>query len=132
MISSEPPPSTHTFDADKFYQSAASQLDILLPTLTPTSLPATTALRTITLRIQTPPADSHWINEFKRSGIVEGRAVLKKAFRTWASGVNSKKGEEAVFKAIDAIMGRVAIEGFVVLEEWWDLRRGLCMLTVRC
>ncbi|KAG8741180.1 hypothetical protein FRC10_003225 [Ceratobasidium sp. 414] len=123
---------TQTFHPDKFYQAAISQLDVILPALSQPTLPATTALRTITLRIRLPAPDIDWVNEIKQTGLVQGRAVIKRALRVWFQRVNGDKGEEAVFEAVDSIAGRIAIEGFLILEEWWDLRRGLCMYTIRC
>ncbi|KAG9098473.1 hypothetical protein FRC06_006350 [Ceratobasidium sp. 370] len=123
---------TQTFHPDQFYQAAVSQLDIILPALSQSTLPATTALRTITLRIRLPAPDVDWVNEIKQTGLVQGRAIIKRALRVWFQRVNSDKGEDAVFEAVDSIAGRIAIEGFLIVEEWWDLRRGLCMYTIRC
>ncbi|KAG8695604.1 hypothetical protein FRC08_007663 [Ceratobasidium sp. 394] len=123
---------TQTFHPDQFYKAAISQLDVILPALSQPTLPATTTLRTITLRIRLPAPDVDWVNEIKQSGLVQGRLVIKRALRMWFKSVNSDKGEEAVFEAVDSIAGRIAIEGFLIVEEWWDLRRGLCMYTIRC
>ncbi|KAG9087464.1 hypothetical protein FRC07_012820, partial [Ceratobasidium sp. 392] len=116
---------TQTFQPDQLYQAAISQLDVILPALSPSTLPATTTLRTITLRIRLPAPDVEFVNEIRQTGLTHGRGVVKKGLKGWFQRVNSTKGEEAIFEAVDSIAGRIAIEGFLVLEEWWDLRRGL-------
>lgn len=63
---------------------------------------------------------------------MQGREVLGRGLKNWIAYFASKKGEKALYEAADSIVGRLAIEGFLVLEEWWDLKRGLLMLTVRC
>ncbi|KAF8595837.1 hypothetical protein BDV93DRAFT_528401 [Ceratobasidium sp. AG-I] len=118
-----------TFYPDRFYQAAASQLDVLLPALTQPSLPAISTLRTITLRIQPTAPDSAAVKELKLKGLVEGRAVIKRSIASWK--VQVKRAEDALMEAVDGIIGRIALEGFVTVEEWWDVKRGLCLLTVR-
>lgn len=49
-----------------------------------------------------------------------------------ASWKGVKNAEDALMEAIDGIIGRLALEGYVTVEEWWDVKRGLCLLTVRC
>lgn len=121
---------TQTFYPDRFYQAAASQLDVLLPALAQPALPAISTLRTITLRIQpVNPPDAPAVHDLKRKGLVEGRDVIKRSMANWQLHV--KKAEEALMEAVDGIVGRIALEGYVVLEEWWDVKRGLCLLTVR-
>ncbi|KAG8710617.1 hypothetical protein FRC09_021008 [Ceratobasidium sp. 395] len=100
-----------TFHADPFYRTATNQLDIILPALSSSTLPPTTALRTITLRIRLPPPDVDFVNEIKQSGLTQGRGVIKKGLKGWFQRVNNDKGEEAVFEAVDSIAGRIAIEG---------------------
>lgn len=79
-----------------------------------------------------PFPDESWCAEYTRTGPVQGRAVLSKAFKSWITSFVQKKGEKALYEAADAITGRLAMEGFLVLGEWWDPKRGLLMLTVRC
>ncbi|ELU40909.1 hypothetical protein AG1IA_05061 [Rhizoctonia solani AG-1 IA] len=124
---------TETFcPPEHIYQSAASQLDVLLPALSNGTLPATTALRTITIRLDLPIPDALWINETLRTGAVQGRDTLCRAYRSWLSHFTAKKMELALLETAEWITGRLAIEGFLVLEEWWDPKRSLLRLTVRC
>ncbi|KAG9121742.1 hypothetical protein FRC07_002178 [Ceratobasidium sp. 392] len=109
---------TQTFYSDRFYQSAASQLDVLLPALTRPEVLATNTLRTITLRIQPVVPDRAAIVYLKRNGLVEGRDVIKRSIAGWI-----KKAEEAFMEAMDGIIGRLALEGYVTVEEWWDVKR---------
>ncbi|KAB5591296.1 hypothetical protein CTheo_5255 [Ceratobasidium theobromae] len=130
--SEDTPTRSEPFRPVELYQSAISQLNVLLPALSSTCLPATTTLRTITLRVVLPSPDAAWMNECIRTGPVQGREVLGRGLKNWIAYFASKKGEKALYEAADSIVGRLAIEGFLVLEEWWDLKRGLLMLTVRC
>ncbi|CAE6352889.1 unnamed protein product [Rhizoctonia solani] len=124
---------TETFcPPEHIYQSAASQLDVLLPALSPGTLPSTTALRTITIRLDLPTPDVVWMNEVLRTGPVQGRDTLCRAYKSWLSHFAAKKMELALLETAEWITGRLAMEGFLVLEEWWDPRRGLLRLTVRC
>ena len=120
---------TQIFNPDRFYQAAASQLDILLPALAQPTLPAVNTLRTITLRIQPVVPDAAAVRELKLKGLIEGRAVITRSIASWK--VQCRNAEEALMEAIDGIIGRLALEGYVTLEEWWDVKRGLCLLTVR-
>ncbi|KAH7339985.1 hypothetical protein B0J17DRAFT_627986 [Rhizoctonia solani] len=124
---------TETFcPPEHIYQSAASQLDVLLPALSNGALPSTTALRTITLRLDLPTPDAVWISESLRTGPVKGRDTLCRAYKSWLVAFQAKKLELGLLEMAESITGRLALEGFLVLEEWWDPRRGLLMLTVRC
>ncbi|CAE6407626.1 unnamed protein product [Rhizoctonia solani] len=124
---------TETFcPPEHIYQSAASQLDVLLPALSNGTLPSTTALRTITLRLDLPTPDAVWISESLRTGPVKGRETLCRAYKSWLVAFQPKKLELGLLEMAESIAGRLAFEGFLLLEEWWDPRRGLLMLTVRC
>ncbi|CAE6399878.1 unnamed protein product [Rhizoctonia solani] len=126
-------PRSETFcSPEHIYQSAASQLDVLLPALSNGTLPSTTALRTITLRLDFPTPDAVWIAESLRTGPAKGRDTLCRAYKSWLAVFSAKKLEYGLLEMADSITGRLAFEGFLVLEEWWDPRRGLLMLTVRC
>ncbi|QRW08670.1 hypothetical protein RhiLY_07669 [Ceratobasidium sp. AG-Ba] len=108
---------TQTFHPHQFYQSAISQLDRLFEVLSSNSLPSTTTLRTIKLRIRLPAPDADYVREARQNGLVQGRAVIKRAFRFWMQHVNNDKAEEALFEAVDSVAGRIIIEGFIILEE---------------
>ncbi|KDN37339.1 hypothetical protein RSAG8_10227, partial [Rhizoctonia solani AG-8 WAC10335] len=126
-------PKSETFcPPEHIYQSAASQLDVLLPALSNGALPSTTALRTITLRLDLPTPDAVWISESLRTGPVKGRETLCRAYKSWLAAFAAKKLELGLLEMAESVTGRLALEGFLVLEEWWDPRRGLLMLTVRC
>ncbi|KAJ1304948.1 hypothetical protein OPQ81_006081 [Rhizoctonia solani] len=126
-------PRSETFcPPEHIYQSAASQLDVLLLALSNSIIPSTTALRTITLRLDLPTPDVAWISESLRTGPVQGRENLLRAYKSWLAMFANKKLELGLLETAEAITGRVAFEGFLVLEEWWHPRRGLLMLTVRC
>lgn len=101
-----------------------------MPALSQPTLPAISTLRTITLRIQPVAPDAAAVNDLKRKGLIEGRAEIKRSMASWQ--VQVKNAEEALMEAIDGIIGCLALEGYVTLEEWWDVKRGLCLFTVRC
>ncbi|CEL62105.1 hypothetical protein RSOLAG1IB_10207 [Rhizoctonia solani AG-1 IB] len=126
-------PKTETFcPPEHIYQTAASQLDVLLPALSTGTLPSTTALRTITIRLDLPAPDVAWMNETLRTRPPPGRDTFCRAYKSWLTHFATKKMELALLETAESITGRVAMEGFLVLEEWWDPRRGLLKLTVRC
>lgn len=76
--------------------------------------------------------DAVWINESLRTGPIKGRETLCRAYKSWLGVFTAKKLELGLLETAESISGRLAFEGFLVLEEWWDPRRGLLMLTVRC
>ncbi|KAG9101387.1 hypothetical protein FRC07_010313, partial [Ceratobasidium sp. 392] len=84
-----------------------------------------TSHRSITLRVELPDPDKAWVQSDRVSGNVHGREVLPKAFNSWFIHPISRKAEPAVFDAIDAITGHIALEGILIVKERWDLRRGL-------
>ncbi|KAF8595838.1 hypothetical protein BDV93DRAFT_528402 [Ceratobasidium sp. AG-I] len=122
------------FQPDAFYQSIITQLDVLLPALLPLSrvLPPETSRRSITLRVELPDPDKMWVQADRVSGKVHGREVLSAAFVTWFNSQFSRNAELALYDAVDAVTGRVTLEGVLIVQENWDLRRGLWILTVRC
>ncbi|KAG8728500.1 hypothetical protein FRC12_021689 [Ceratobasidium sp. 428] len=122
------------FQPDVFYQSIVTQLDTLLPALLPRPgvLPPMTSLRAITLQVDLPDPDKGWVQSDRISGNVHGREVLSKAYAGWFAHHQTRNSDLALFDAIDAITGRIALEGVLIVKERWDLRRGLWVLTVRC
>lgn len=126
--------SSARFQADVFYQSIITQLDVLLPALSPPSggLRPQTSPRSITLRVDLPDPDKIWVQLDRVSGKVHGREVLSSAFISWFNNQVTRNAELALYDAVDAITGRITYEGFLIIQERWDLRRGLWVLTVRC
>ncbi|KAG8750078.1 hypothetical protein FRC12_013087 [Ceratobasidium sp. 428] len=100
---------TETFSIDAFYQAAISQLDILLPALVQEALPATSTLRTITLRIRPSLPDHSAVSRLKRNGLTEGRDAIIQSVGSWKS--SNKKVEEALMEAIDGIFVASRLRG---------------------
>jgi len=104
-----------------------SQLDILLPLLSPSpgTLPATTSLRTITLRIRNlPPTDLGYFNP------QEGRDEISRALKNWLARPAIKA--KAIFHFADLLVTRIRMDGFTIVEEWWNFGGEFVQFVMRC
>lgn len=117
----------YSWDPCECYKSAATQLDLLLPLLSPPlgHLPPTTALRTVLIRLPDLPSA-----DLGHSSVQEGREEISRALGTWL--VKPTVEQASIWSFADVLLRRVRNEGFVVVEEWWDFNGGFVQLVVRC
>ncbi|KAF8507323.1 hypothetical protein BU17DRAFT_71220 [Hysterangium stoloniferum] len=117
----------YEWDPCASYKAAAAQLDILLPLLSPSNgqLAATTALRTITIRLpDLPTADLGY------HCVREGREEISRALSTWLMKPTVEAA--SMWSFADTLIRRIRNEGFVVNEEWWEFNGGFVQFVVRC
>jgi hypothetical protein len=125
----------HRFEVVELYQSAVSQLDILIPLLShpfgsPTFAPSSGGLRTITLRLtQLPPPDPSYLTKTAHNGRKEGRGELDDAYKGWVKSWGT--GVESLWIAAGLLSRRVTLEGFVIVEEWWNVADSILQYVVR-
>lgn len=98
-----------------------SQLDALLPHISPTLNP----LKTITLRLPgLPPADHGYFH------LREGRDEIGRALKGWLS--RPAATSKVIWVLADVLTRRLRADGFTIVEEWWDFNGDLVQFVVRC
>ncbi|KZS91805.1 hypothetical protein SISNIDRAFT_550838 [Sistotremastrum niveocremeum HHB9708] len=130
----------YTFDASALYTSAISQLEMLLPHLSPPgTLPSQTTKRTITLRLPLfPEPTGMWRNTNLKCPAVTAKLVrefqeIDKMFTGVVWNKHSKdKVVGVVLDVMECIVARCVMEGFVVLEDLWYPRLKVAQIILLC